>query len=102
MSLTLLRPLPHSYSSLSIHAFLDELTDFYLKSILECNELWVNKFETIQTHTQREREKEREREREGERERETDRQTDRQRNPFNVLCFRLSGICIKSELYLFR
>ena len=23
-------------------------------------------------------------------------------NPFNVLCFQLSGICIKSELYLFR
>ena len=98
MSLTLLRPLPDSYSSLSIHAFLDELTDFYLKSILECNELWVNKFETIQTH----REREREREREGGRERERDRQTDRERNPFNVLCFRLSGICIKSELYLFR
>ena len=51
MSLTLWRPLPHSYSSLSIHAFLDQLTDFYLKGILECNELWVNKIETIQIHT---------------------------------------------------
>ena len=51
MSLTLLRPLFHSYRSLSIHGFLDQLADFYLKWILECNELWINTFEAIQIHT---------------------------------------------------